>query len=77
MSFLITLLITYGLSLGVCRLSTIMFTGTDADLVKNIALVPILNTVASMIIILFIFFLVKDYRNSQKRLQEKNDKKNQ
>jgi UPF0716 family protein affecting phage T7 exclusion len=71
MSFLITLLIIYGLSLGICRLFTIIIPGTYTDIIKIVALIPILNTIATVIVILFIFFLVKDYRNSQKKLQEK------
>lgn len=70
MTFLIIFILLYGLGLGLCRLSAMLFTGTDALLVKNIAYVPILNIVAVVIIVLFMFYLVRDYRKNNKQNTE-------
>ena len=72
MIFIIVFAILYGLGFGVCRLSTMLFSGSDANLVRNMGYVPILNVVAAVIIIMFLFYIVKDYRRNNK--QESNEK---
>lgn len=74
MVFVIVFVIIYGLALGICRLATMLFSGTDAALVKNMAYVPILNVVASVLIILFLFYIVKDYRANKKKIEDKSAK---
>lgn len=71
MTFIIVFVILYGLGVGICRLSTLLFTGTDATLVKNMGYVPILNVITSIIIIMFLFYIVKDYRKNKQ--QEKSE----
>lgn len=71
MVFIITFLILYGLGLGICYLTTSLLSGTDAKLLKNIALVPILNVIVSILIIFFMFYLVKDYRKNVKKVEDK------
>ena len=66
MAFIIVFVILYGVGLGVCRLSAMLFNGSDASLVKNIGFVPILNVVAAIIIVMFLFYIVRDYRKNNK-----------
>ena len=70
MTFAIVFLILYGLGYGVCRLTAMLFSGTDATIVKNVALVPILNVIAVILIVFFMFYIVKDYRRTKKKLEE-------
>ena len=71
MTFIVVFLIVYGLGFGVCRLSTMLFTGSDASLVKNMSYVPILNVIASILIIFFLFYIVRDYRRNKKKIEDK------
>lgn len=66
MTFVIVFVILYGVGLGACRLAAMLFSGTDASLVKNIGFVPILNLIATVIIIMFMFYIVRDYRKNNK-----------
>lgn len=70
MVFAIVFLILYGLGFGICRLTALLFSGTDATIVKNVALVPILNVIAVILIVFFLFYIVKDYRRTKKKLEE-------
>lgn len=70
MTFAIVFLILYGFGFGVCRLTAMLFSGTDATIVKNVALVPILNVIAVILIVFFMFYIVKDYRRTKKKLEE-------
>lgn len=70
MTFLIVFAILYGLGLGVCRLTALLFSGTDAVLIKNVAFVPILNVIAVILIIFFMFYIVKDYRKTKQQQQK-------
>ena len=70
MTFIMVFVILYGLGVGCCRLGAMLFTGTDAALVKNIGFVPILNVIATIIIIMFLFYIVRDYRKNNKKETE-------
>lgn len=74
MVFTIVFLILYGLGLGACRLAAMLFSGIDAAFVKNIAFIPILNVIATFIIIFFLLYLVKDYRANKKKIEDKSAK---
>ena len=75
MTFIIVFSILYGLGFGVCRLATMLFTGTDATLVKTISYIPIVNVISAILIIFFIFYIVKDYRKN-KQIQQQKQKQN-
>jgi len=77
MVFAITFLILYGLGLGICYLTTSLLSGSDVKLLKNIALVPILNVIVSIIIIFFMFYLVRDYRKNVKKVEDKKSETTQ
>lgn len=70
MTFIIVFLILYGLGFGVCRLTAMLFSGSEAALIKNVALVPILNVIAVILIAFFIFYIVKDYRKTKSELNK-------
>ena len=70
MMFIIVFIILYGLGFGLCRLAAMLFTGTDADLIKNIAFVPVMNVITLVIIVFFLFYVVKDYRQNKKKEEE-------
>lgn len=72
MIFVVVFLILYGMAFGICRLATMLFSGSDAMLVKNIAYVPILNVVASILIIFLMVYIVKDYRKNKQQKQQQN-----
>ena len=70
MVFTIVFLILYGLGFGVCRLTAMLFSGAEAALVKNVAFIPIMNVITSILIVFFMFYIVKDYRRNKKKLDE-------
>lgn len=70
MTFVIVFLILYGFGFGVCRLTALLFNGTDANIVKSVGFVPILNVIAVILIVFFMFYIVKDYRRTKKELEE-------
>jgi uncharacterized membrane protein len=70
MTFAIVFLILYGIGFGVCRLTALLFSGTDATIVKSVGFVPILNVIAVILIVFFMFYIVKDYRRTKKKLEE-------
>ena len=70
MTFIIVFVILYGLGYGVCRLTAMLFNGTDATLIKNVAFVPILNVIAIILIVFFFFYIVKDYRKTRSELNK-------
>ena len=73
MTFMIVFLILYGLGLGACHLSAMLFSGTDASLVRNIGYLPILNVVAAILIVFFLFYIVRDSREGKKKQAEKEE----
>lgn len=75
MVFIVVFLILYGLGFGICRLATMLFSGTDAALVKNMAYIPIMNVVTAVFIIVFMFYIVKDYRKNKKKVENNNSAK--
>ena len=76
MIFLIVFLILYGLGLGICRLTALLFTGTDANLIKNVAYIPVVNVFAAILIIFFMFYIVKDYRKNKQLQQQQKQQQN-
>lgn len=74
MTFLIVFLILYGLGFGICMLTTILLDGTDKLVVKYTSLIPIINVIGSIIIVIMIFYIVKDYKQNKNKTNNKQIK---
>ena len=72
MLFVMIFLILYGIGFGVCYIAAnTLLNGSDTVIVKNAAFVPVLNVIVSILIVFFIFYLVRDYRRNMKKIEDK------
>ena len=63
----LVLITIYIISLVVCRLSMILLGENDSKIVNLISIVPILNTIAAVIIIMFFGVIIRDTRKENKK----------
>ena len=70
MTFILVFAILYGFGIGGCMLSAIFFDWADKRIIKYIGFIPILNVIATIVMVMFLFYIVRDYRKNNKKKEE-------
>lgn len=70
MTFILVFVILYGFGVGGCLLAAVMFDWSNKNIIRYLGFVPVLNVFVVIIMIAFLFYLVRDYRKNNKAKTE-------
>lgn len=66
MTFILVFAILYGFGVGGCLLAAAIFDWSNKNIIRYAGFVPVLNIFVTIIMVAFLFYLVRDYRKNNK-----------